>query len=166
MSADSVCRRILYNITQYCQYYTILPILDSAANPACQLQVSLAIHGFDIAVGMSPEVCSKCVHVFTVAAQYTLSQDEIDTILHDKELDSHLFTVGEAQKALTTFSLSKNARSVFSDVFSRKGAVPRNKIRVMCGLAEGKTIFTGNTVWYCVVLCSIICWLVILRNIK
>ena len=54
----------------------------------------MAIHGFDIAVGMSPEVCCKRVHIFTVAAQYVLSQDEIDAILHDKELDSYLFTFG------------------------------------------------------------------------
>ena len=100
----------------------------------------MAIHGFDIAVGMSPEVCSKRVHIFTVAAQYVLSQDEIDAILHDEELDSYLFTFGEAQKALTTFSLLKNARSVFSDVFPRKGAVPSKKVRRMLGLEEGKTI--------------------------
>ena len=93
----------------------------------------MAIHGFDIAVGMSPEVCSKRVHIFTVAAQYVLSQDEIDAILHDKELDSCLFTFGEAQKALTIFSLSKNANSVFSDVFPRKGAVPNNKVKLMLG---------------------------------
>ena len=37
----------------------------------------MAIHGFDIAVGMSQER----VHIFTVAAQYTLSKDYIDTIL-------------------------------------------------------------------------------------
>ena len=100
----------------------------------------MTIHGFDIAVGMSPEVCSKRVHIFTVAAQYVLSQDEIDAILHDEELDSYLFTFGEAQKALTTFSLLKNARSVFSDVFPRKGAVPSKKVRRMLGLEEGKTI--------------------------
>ena len=35
----------------------------------------MAIHGFDIAVGMSSEA-SKLVHIFTVAAQYNLSQDE------------------------------------------------------------------------------------------
>ena len=100
----------------------------------------MAIHGFDIAVGMSPEVCSKRVHIFTVAAQYVLSQDEIDAILHDEELDSSLFTFGEAQKALTTFSLLKNTRSVFSDVFPRKGAVLSKKVRRMLGLEEGKTI--------------------------
>ena len=54
----------------------------------------MAIHGFDIAVGMSQEVCSKRVKIFTVAAQCVLSQDEIDAILHDKELDSYLFTFG------------------------------------------------------------------------
>ena len=27
----------------------------------------MAIHGVDIAVGMSPEACSKLVHIFTVA---------------------------------------------------------------------------------------------------
>ena len=96
----------------------------------------MAIHGFDIAVGMSPEVCSKRVHIFTVAAQYFLSQDEIDAILHDEELDSYLFTFGEAQKALTIFSLSKNASSVFSDVLPRKGAVPSKKVRRMLGLEE------------------------------
>ena len=58
----------------------------------------------------------------------------------DEELDSYLFTFGEAQKALTIFSLSKNARSVFPDVFPRKGAVPSKKVRRMLGLEEGKTI--------------------------
>ena len=100
----------------------------------------MALHGFDIAVGMSPEVCSKRVHIFTVAAQYVLSQGKIDAILHDEELDSYLFTFGEAQKALTIFSLSKNARSVFSVVFPRKGAVPSKKVMAILGLAEGKTI--------------------------
>ena len=57
-----------------------------------------------------------------------------------KELDSFLFTFGEAQKALTIFSLSKNESSVFSDVFPKKGAVPSRKVRAMLGLAEGKTI--------------------------
>ena len=63
----------------------------------------MAIHGFDIAVDMSPEACSKRVHIFTVAAQNVLSQDEIDAILHDEELDSNLLTFGKAQKALTIF---------------------------------------------------------------
>ena len=67
-----------------------------------------------------------------------MSQDEIDAI--DEELDSYLFTFGEAQKAFTIFSLSKNARSVFSDVFPRKGAVPSKKVMLMLGLEEGKTI--------------------------
>ena len=49
----------------------------------------MAIHGFDIAVGMSPEAFSKRAHIFTVAAQYVLSKDEIDAILHDWELDSY-----------------------------------------------------------------------------
>ena len=40
--------------------------------------------------------CSKRVEIFTVAAQYTFSQDEIDPVLHEKELDSYLFTFGEA----------------------------------------------------------------------
>ena len=57
----------------------------------------MAIHGFDHAVGMSPEACSKRVHIFTVAAQYGLSQDEIYTFLHDEELDSYLFRFGEVQ---------------------------------------------------------------------
>ena len=100
----------------------------------------MAIDGFDIAVGMSPEACSKLVHIFTVATQYVLSQDEIDAILHDKELDSYLYTFGEAQKALTIFSLSKNSCSVFSDVFRRKGAVPSKKVRQMLGLEQGKMI--------------------------
>ena len=70
----------------------------------------MAIHGFDIAVGMTPDACSKLVNIFTVAAQYVLSQEEIDSILSDEELDSYLFTFGEAQKAITVFSLSKNAQ--------------------------------------------------------
>ena len=57
---------------------------------------------------VSPEACTNRVHIFTVAAQYVLSQDKIDALLHDKELDSYLFTFGEAQKALTIFSLSKH----------------------------------------------------------
>ena len=48
----------------------------------------MAIHGFDIAVGMTPDACSKRVNIFTVAAQYALSQEEIDLILSDEELDS------------------------------------------------------------------------------
>ena len=56
----------------------------------------MAIHGFDIAVGMTPDACSKRVNIFTVAAQYALSQEEIDSILSDEELDSYLFTFGEA----------------------------------------------------------------------
>ena len=56
----------------------------------------MAIHGFDIAVCMSSEACSKRVHIFTDAAQYGLCQDEIDAILHDKELDRYLFTFGKA----------------------------------------------------------------------
>ena len=47
-------------------------------------------HGFDIAVGMSPEGCSKRVHILTVAAQNVLIQDEIDANLHDEEQDSYL----------------------------------------------------------------------------
>ncbi len=100
----------------------------------------MASHGYDIAVGMSPEACMKRVHIFSVAAQYVLNQEEIDSIMSDGELDSYLFTFGEAQKALTIFSLSKNARSVFSDVFPKKGAVPSRKIRALLGLDEGKTI--------------------------
>ena len=103
-----VCRRVLYTIllniteiTQYCQNYTMF--LNSA-DPACPLQVSMAIPCFDIAVGMSPEACFKSIHV---AAQYTLSQGKIDMILHDEELDSYLFTFGEAQKALTNFHYLK-----------------------------------------------------------
>ena len=57
----------------------------------------------------------------TVAAQYALSQEEIDLILSDEELDSYLFTFGEAQKAITIFSLSRNARSVFQKVFPQQG---------------------------------------------
>ena len=70
---------------------------------------SMAMHGFDIAVGMSPEVCRKRVHIITVAAQYVLSQNKIDAILHDEELDSYLFTFGEAPKALTIFSSESDA---------------------------------------------------------
>ena len=111
----------------------------------------MAIYGFDIAVEpvvMSPEECSKRVHIFTVAAQYSFSQDEIDTVpsLHDEELDSHLFTFGKAQKVCTITSLSKNTLSVFSDIFPRKGAVLSEKVRAMLSLAEGKMIWTGNTV--------------------
>ena len=47
---------------------------------------------------------------------------------------------GKVHNALTIFSLSKNARSVFSDVFPRKGAVPSKKVRRILGLEEGKTI--------------------------
>ena len=76
----------------------------------------VAIHGFDsdIAVGMFPETCSKCVHIFTVDAQYALSQDKMDTILHDEKLDSYLFTFGKAQRALTIFSLSFSFLRSFS----------------------------------------------------
>ena len=63
----------------------------------------MAIHGFDIAVGMTPEACSKLVHIFTIAAQYVLSQEEIDLVLRNEELDCYLFTFGEAQKAITIF---------------------------------------------------------------
>ena len=119
---------------------TILQILHDVANPACPLQVSMSIHSFDTAMGMSPEACSKRVHMFTVAAQYVLSQDKIDPVLHNEELDSYLFTFGEAQKALAIFSLSKNACSVFSDIFPRKGSVPSKKVRQMLGWDESTTI--------------------------
>ena len=39
-----------------------------------------------------------------------------------------------------SISLSKNARSVCSDVFPRKGAVPSKKERAILGFAEGKSI--------------------------
>ena len=94
-------------------------------------------------------------------SQYVLSQVEIDAILHDKELDSYLFTFGEAQKALTIFSLSKNTRSVFS-FFSRKGAVSSKKVRAMLGFAEGKTILDRQ---YCVMLCSIMLYCSLHSNI-
>ena len=85
-----------------------------------------------------------------------MSQDEIDAILHGEELDSYLLTFGEAEKALTIFSLSKNARSVFSDVFPRKGAVPSKKVRLIIGLDVGTTILDKCYFVYCVVLCSIV----------
>jgi hypothetical protein len=79
------------------------------------LQVSVAIHGLDIAVGsMSPE-------------QYTLSQEEIETVLHYKELDSYLFTFGKAQKALTIFSLSKNEAQISLMCFQKKEQCPAEK---------------------------------------
>ena len=111
----------------------------------------MAIHGFDIAVGMTPDACSKRVNVFTVAAQYALSQEEIDSILSDEELDSYLFTFGEAQKAITGFSLSKNARSVFQKVFPQQGSVPSKKIRAMLGLGEGQTIL-DRYYYFCLLL--------------
>ena len=70
---------------------------------------------------------SKRGHILTVAAQYVLSQDKINAILHDEELDSYLFTFGEAQKALTIFSLSKNARSVSQTFFQEKEQCPARK---------------------------------------
>ena len=97
----------------------------------------MAIHGLDIAVGMSPETCSKRVHIFTVAAQHVLNQDEIDAILHGKKLDSYLFTFGESFHFRKTH---RYARSVFSDFFPKKRAVPSKKVRQMLGLEEGKTI--------------------------
>ena len=74
---DTVCilsaGGFLYNITQYYDYHTILPILHDVANTACPLQVSTVtstvMHSFDIAVGMSPESCSMspesctCLHL-------------------------------------------------------------------------------------------------------
>ena len=50
----------------------------------------MAKRGFDIVVGMSPEAFSKRVHISTVVAQYSLSQDETDTINHEEELDKCL----------------------------------------------------------------------------
>ena len=79
----------------------------------------MAIDGFDIAVGVSPEAYSKRVHISAFAAQYSLSQDKIDTILLEVELDSYLFTFGEAQKALITFWLSKNTHSQSHSQFSQ-----------------------------------------------
>jgi hypothetical protein len=43
---------------------------------------------------MTPDACSKRVHFFTVAAQYALSQEEIDLVLSDEELDSYHCFVG------------------------------------------------------------------------
>ena len=102
-----------YNITQYYQNYIILPILHDDANPAWVLQVSMAIHGFDIAVGMSPEACSKRVHCHSCCA---LSQDKINTIVRQ---GAGLLSVyfGEAQKALTTY-LKKHLQ--FLKCFSKK----------------------------------------------
>ena len=56
-------------------------------------------------VGMSPGgASSDYAHIFIVAVTFALSQDEINTILRYRELDSYLFTLGEAQKALTGIS--------------------------------------------------------------
>ena len=111
----------------------------------------MAIHGFDIAVGMTPDACSKRVNIFTVAAQYALSQEEIDLILSDEELDSYLFTFGEAQKAITVFSLSKNSRSDFQKVLPQQGSAPSKKIRAMLGLGEGQTIL-DRYYYFCLLL--------------
>jgi len=83
---------------------------------------------------------SKCI--FLQLLLNALSQEEIDLVLSDEELDSYLFTFGEAlaQKAITVFSLSKNACSVFQKVFPQQGSVPSKKIRAMLGLGEGQTI--------------------------
>ena len=81
----------------------------------------MAIHGFDIAAGMSPEVCSKRVHIFTVAAQYVLSQDEIDAILHDEELellDSYFLRLAKHRKPLQSFHFRKT-HVQFSQMFSQ-----------------------------------------------
>jgi hypothetical protein len=80
------------------------------------------------------------VHIFTVAAQYALSQEEIDLVLSDEELDSYLFRFREEQKAITVFSLSENACSVFQKVFPQQGSVPSKRIRAMLGLGEGQTV--------------------------
>ena len=158
----------LYNSTQHYQYYTILPILHNITQYYqyyMMLQFQLARCRFlwpYMALILlwvchpGPEAwdrsCSKRVHIFTGAVQYSLSKDKKFTILHNEELDSYLFTFGDAQKALTIFSLSKNARSVFSDVFPRNGAVSSKKVRAMLGFAEGKTILDRQ---YCAILCSI-----------
>ena len=84
---------------------------------------------------ISPEACSERVYIFTVAAQFTLGQDKIDTILHHTELDSYLFTLGEAQKTLTIFSISK-MHVKHSQMISRKRAVLSRKMSSMLGWCE------------------------------
>ena len=48
----------------------------------------MATNSFDIAVGMSQEAYSNSVHIFTVTAEYILSQEQIDTMLHEEQVDS------------------------------------------------------------------------------
>ena len=79
------------NITQYYQCCIMLLIQLAHCRFPC-------IHDLGVAAVMSTEACSKHVHIFTIAAQNTLSQDEIDVILYDDELNSYLFTFGEVKK--------------------------------------------------------------------
>ena len=87
----------------------------------------MAMHGFDIAVGMTPDACSKRAHIFSVAAQYALSQEEIDLVLSDEELDSYLFTFGEAQKAITVFRSVKMLVQIFRKFCPNKDQRPARK---------------------------------------
>ena len=90
-------------------------------------------------------VCSKRVHIFTVAAQYVLSQDEVNAVLHHEELDSYLFTFGEAQKAHSIFSLSRNTRSVFSMFSQEKEQCRAKKARRMLAWIKARQFLTGNS---------------------
>ena len=56
-------------------------------------QVSMASHGYNTAVGMSPSAFTKRVHIFSIAAQYVLNQEEMDSIMCDSELDIYLITI-------------------------------------------------------------------------
>ena len=110
----------------------------------------MAQHGTDIAAGMSPEACTKRVHIFSIAAQYVLNQEEIDSIVCDSELESYLITFGWAQKALTIFSLGKNTRSVFQ-MFFHKRSCAQQETEESKGIADeawmrARPFWIGNIV--------------------
>ena len=139
------------------QYYRILPILHEHANPACPLLVSMAIHGFDVAAGMSPEACSKCAHIFTVAAQYTLRLEPRRETYYSAWQEAGQLSVyvwRSTESPYNLFTIYKRTCN-FLRCFAKKRSSAQQET-AMLGLAEGKTILDrqyyvvlGSSVKYC-----------------
>ena len=97
-------------ITQYYQYYMML--LIQLAH--CRFQLSLVLLCIALillwACHQNHAVCHQnlarvCIFTFTVAAQYTLSQDNLETPLNDEELDSYLLTFVVRQSTESPYKL-------------------------------------------------------------
>ena len=99
----------------------------------------MASHGYDTAVGMSPEACTKRVHIFSIAAQYFFNQEEINSYVTVSLIAIRSNWAG-LRKLLQSFHWVKT-HVLFFRCFSIEGAVPSRKVRaLMMRLDEGKTI--------------------------